>query len=62
MKCPHCGAWTDLLETRKRPGTGHTYRRYECANLHRFTTEDGAVVRIDIKKRPPGRPAKETRQ
>lgn len=37
MKCPRCGAWTDVLETRTRKdGTKH--RRYECANEHRFTT------------------------
>lgn len=61
MKCPLCNAWVELLETRKRSGTGMTYRRYECANLHRFTTEDGTVIRVDVQKRPPGRPAKETR-
>jgi hypothetical protein len=55
MNCPQCGAWTDVLETRKRKH-GLTYRRYECANLHRFTTEDDALVRVDTKKPSPGRP------
>ncbi len=32
MKCPQCGAWTDVLETRS------PRRRRECANGHRFTT------------------------
>lgn len=32
MKCPHCGAWSNVLETRT------TRRRRECANGHRFST------------------------
>jgi transcriptional regulator NrdR family protein len=32
VKCPQCGAWTDVLETRS------PRRRRECANGHRFTT------------------------
>lgn len=36
MKCPRCGAWTELLETRTR-STGEKARRYECGNEHRFT-------------------------
>lgn len=62
MRCPHCNAWSELLETRKRKTTGLVCRRYECANLHRFTTADGVVVRIDIKRRPPGRPSKENQE
>jgi transcriptional regulator NrdR family protein len=42
MKCPDCKAWTEVKETRKRLD-GTTYRRYECANLHRFTTREGIV-------------------
>jgi transcriptional regulator NrdR family protein len=60
MKCPLCNAWTEQLETRKRKN-GLTYRRYECGNLHRFTTEDHYVMRIDTAKRAGGRPAKEVR-
>ena len=41
MKCPECGAWSDVKETRKN--TGYTKRRYECANLHRFTTNEIVV-------------------
>lgn len=37
MKCPECGAWTVVKETRQR-SNNETRRRYECANLHRFTT------------------------
>ena len=36
LKCPRCGAWTDLLETRTR-ANGEKARRYECGNEHRFT-------------------------
>ena len=36
MKCPRCGAWTELLETRTR-STGEKARRYEGGNEHRFT-------------------------
>jgi hypothetical protein len=32
VKCPQCGAWSQVLST--RGGT----RRRECGNLHRFTT------------------------
>lgn len=32
MKCPICGAWSEVLSTR----TG--LRRRECANHHRFST------------------------
>ena len=37
LKCPQCGAWTMVLETRTR--NDNTRRRaVECANLHRFST------------------------
>jgi transcriptional regulator NrdR family protein len=42
MKCPECKAWTSVKETRKR-SDGSTYRRYECANLHRFNTREFVV-------------------
>lgn len=42
MKCPTCEAWTQVLETRKR-GLHVTRRRYECANLHRFTTLESVI-------------------
>lgn len=38
MKCPHCGAWTAVRETRQ-VDRGHTLRRTrECGNGHRFQT------------------------
>lgn len=39
MKCPTCDAWTHVKQTRQRMD-GSTYRRYECANHHRFTTTE----------------------
>jgi transcriptional regulator NrdR family protein len=59
MNCPLCNAWTTQLNTRKRPLKGVTYRRYECGNLHRITTENHVVVRVDPVKRKAGRPKKE---
>lgn len=38
MKCPHCGAWTTVKETRINEETNQVWRRKECANLHTFTT------------------------
>jgi transcriptional regulator NrdR family protein len=49
MKCPLCSTWARTLETRAKPGNV-TYRRYECANLHRFTTTE-TVLRADAEKR-----------
>ena len=37
MKCPFCGAWSDVLETRDGR------RRRQCANGHRFTTEEAVT-------------------
>lgn len=54
MKCPHpnCGVWTRVLQTKARSrgkvvehATG-VRRRYECANLHRFSTLE-TVVAVD---------------
>ncbi len=39
MNCPECGAWTIVKETRKKPDN-QKHRRYECANLHRFSTTE----------------------
>lgn len=40
MKCPQCGAWTQVKETRTKKNENIVTRRYECANLHRFSTEE----------------------
>lgn len=39
MKCPECNAWATVLETRER-SDGTIYRRYQCANNHRFSTRE----------------------
>ena len=39
VKCPVCEAWVSTLETRARD-KNETYRRYQCANEHRFTTKE----------------------
>jgi transcriptional regulator NrdR family protein len=39
MKCPICGAWSLVKETRQSPTFGQTRRR-ECGNEHRFTTQE----------------------
>ena len=44
MKCPECGTWTIVKES--RISTGNTRRRrLECANLHRFSTLETIIVR-----------------
>jgi transcriptional regulator NrdR family protein len=44
VKCPECNTWVSVKETRSRPANA-VYRRYECANEHRFTTLE-TVVRV----------------
>lgn len=39
MKCPVCGAWSLVKQTRDSPIFGHIRRR-ECGNEHRFTTKE----------------------
>jgi len=43
MKCPVCGTWTIVKETRTSTGNSRR-RRLECANKHRFTTLETIVV------------------
>lgn len=43
MKCPVCGTWTIVKETRTSIGNTRR-RRLECANEHRFTTLETIVV------------------
>jgi len=42
--CPQCNAWTRVLETRHKYNN-EVYRRYECANTHRFSTMEKVVLR-----------------
>jgi hypothetical protein len=37
MKCPVCGTFTEVIDSRMR-SDGTRRRRYLCANMHRFTT------------------------
>lgn len=50
MKCPTCQTYTEVLETRQRDD-GTKYRRYQCANLHRFTTTETPVIKESHAKR-----------
>ena len=52
MKCPECGAWSLVKETRQSPTFGQTRRR-ECANEHRFTTQELVIPQeaIDFERR-----------
>jgi transcriptional regulator NrdR family protein len=43
MKCPECGVWAAVKETRQR-ANGSTYRRYVCANGHLFSTKELVVA------------------
>jgi len=43
MKCPKCGAWTVVKETRADENNSRR-RRIECANMHRFTTLETVIV------------------
>lgn len=45
MTCPACGAFSRVLETRRRNGGTVVYRRRQCLRRtckHRWTTEEGA--------------------
>ena len=52
MKCPVCGVWSIVKETRKSPTFGYRRRR-ECANEHKFTTQEILVPQeaIDEERR-----------
>jgi len=43
MKCPVCGAWTVVKETRADENNSRR-RRMECANMHRFTTLETVIA------------------
>jgi transcriptional regulator NrdR family protein len=43
MKCPICGAWTTVKETRAAPNNSRK-RRIQCGNLHKFTTLETVIV------------------
>ena len=49
MKCPTCGAWSLVKGTRESPTFGHMRRR-ECANYHKFTTQEVYIPEDVIKE------------
>lgn len=51
MKCPLCGAPSDVEETRARKG-GIIVRRRHCFNDHMFRTEEKAVTVPKLKRQP----------
>ena len=51
MKCPHCGVWTTVLETRG------VRRRRECGNGHRFTTQEIEVAELIERATRPNKPS-----
>lgn len=48
MKCPECGAWSLVKDTRESPTFGYIRRR-ECANYHRFTTQELIITPEEIQ-------------
>ena len=50
MMCPECGVWTIVKEARQSPVHGYRRRR-ECANGHRFTTEEVAGAVSGLRER-----------
>lgn len=40
IKCPKCGAWTIVLESRPDEQDNIIYRHRECGNLHRFHSKE----------------------
>jgi transcriptional regulator NrdR family protein len=50
LKCPECGAWTEILETKQIRNTNTIRRRRECGNGHRLTTHETFVKMIQNEK------------
>jgi len=50
MNCPECGAWSSVKETRSGQAKKMYRRRRECANGHKFTTEERIVTPKDKSK------------
>lgn len=48
LKCPECGVWTVVNEARPSDTYGYRRRR-ECANGHRFTTQEVVIPDEQIK-------------
>jgi transcriptional regulator NrdR family protein len=58
MKCPICGVWTLIKETRKQDDNSKA-RRYECGNLHTFRTVEHItkIIGQNAKQNKPSRKA-----
>ena len=41
MNCPQCGVWSSVVTTINKQS--HVQRRRECANGHKFSTEERVV-------------------
>jgi hypothetical protein len=54
MRCPECGTWTVVLETRVTDKNDVTRRR-ECANEHRFRTREVLISMIKPKEKENGK-------
>ena len=55
MSCPQCGAWAQIKETRTNKDKNIVTRRYECGNMHRFSTEERVkdeLLRLRMQPRP----------
>jgi len=50
MKCPVCGAWTLIKDTRKT-ADNQKKRRYECANEHRFNTLETILPQKEVRQK-----------
>ena len=48
MNCPVCNAWTQILDTRKKPEG--LVRRRRCGNDHTFLTVENVLKVIEKKK------------
>ena len=51
MNCPICNAWTVINDSRSKGD--HIQRRRECANGHKFNTQERVFVKpkkIKVKK------------
>ena len=57
MKCPECGAWTTVKDTRTQANNTKR-RRIECANMHRFSTLETIIVpKAPVHKKQKATPA-----
>jgi transcriptional regulator NrdR family protein len=57
MKCPTCGAWVFVKDTRTLENNTKR-RRIECANMHRFFTLETIIVpKAQVHKKQKAPPA-----